>query len=72
MGDGETWGSKVCPRWLIDARSGELCRMYRHYKNGVLAFAGGLLDQPNVYVIAMGVIDERSARIEYENLRKLK
>ena len=46
--------------------------MYRHYKNGVLALAGGLLDQPNVYVIAMGVIDERTARIEYENLRKLK
>jgi hypothetical protein len=70
MGDGKSWTSRVCPRWLVDERSGELCRMYRHYKNGVLAFSGGLLEQPNVYVKAMAIIDERTSRIELEALRE--
>lgn len=64
------WVSRVCPRWLVDERSGEYCRMYRHYKNGVLAYSGGLLEQPNVYVRAMGIIDERTAQIELERIRE--
>ena len=44
--------------------------MYRHYKNGILAYGGGLLDQPNVYTVAMGIIDERTARIELEHIRE--
>jgi len=34
-------------------------RLYRHYKNGVLPYGGGLLNQPNTYIEAMDTIEAR-------------
>jgi hypothetical protein len=44
-----------------------LLEMYAHYKNGVLPFAGGLFNQPNLYVEAMGVIDGCSRSFSKNN-----
>ena len=50
---------------MVTARSNFLLKMYRHYKNGVLAVAGGVLDQPNAYIEAVEIIDrEVSGRVK--------
>lgn len=49
--------SEVCPRRLITERSHYFLRLHRHYLNGVLPVAGGLLDQPHAYVRAMSIIE---------------
>ena len=49
--------SKTCLLPLITAFTHECLRLYRHYKNGVLLQSGGLYNQPNKYIKAMGVID---------------
>ncbi len=49
--------SNTCFLPMISALSYELLNLYRHYKNGVLIRAGGLFDQPNKYIKAMGIID---------------
>ena len=38
--------------------------LYRHYKNGFLPNQGGLYDQPQVFLDAMGIIE---AQIEKNN-----
>ena len=48
-----------CLRQLVTPASWEFIRMYRHYKNGILPLAGGLLDQPARFVDAMEIIDEQ-------------
>lgn len=35
----------------------QFLRLYGHYKNHLLPHAGGLLDQPNVYLQAMEIIE---------------
>jgi len=32
-------------------------RLYRHYRSGWLPYAGGLMEQPNIYLEAMETID---------------
>jgi hypothetical protein len=54
--------SEVCPRRLVTLRSWYWLELHRHYKNGVLPLAGGLLDQPYSFHRAMAVIDEWEAR----------
>ena len=49
-----------------------LLEMYAHYKNGVLPFAGGLLNQPNIYVEAMGVIDDYARSVIQDNRARSK
>ncbi|MGI9202673.1 MAG: hypothetical protein ACR2Q3_01615 [Woeseiaceae bacterium] len=49
--------SAVCFLPMITAFSNDCLELYRHYKNGHLVVAGGLVDQPRVYLQAMGVID---------------
>ncbi len=66
--DGATWTvpgivekSPICPRRLITPASSFYLDLYRHYRNGVLPVAGGLLDQPYVYMRAMTIIEEWSS-----------
>jgi len=37
-----------------------LLRLYKHYKNNILPFAGGILDQPNVFQEAMEIIENHA------------
>ena len=49
--------SRTCLLPQISELSRECLKLFRHYKNGVLIRAGGLYDQPNRYITAMGIID---------------
>lgn len=42
---------------MVDDDSIELRRLYVHYKNGLLPFDGGLLDQPDYYLQAMELLE---------------
>lgn len=46
-----------CPRRLVTPATLLWVDLYRHYKNGVLPLAGGLLDQPACYTRAMSTLD---------------
>lgn len=46
-----------CPRRLISPRSWFFVDLFRHYQNGVLPCAGGLLEQPCCYTRAMSILD---------------
>lgn len=35
----------------------QLLRLYIHYKNGLLPYAGGVLDQPQAFLISMEMIE---------------
>lgn len=47
----------VCPKPQITPQSDRYLSLYRHYRNGILAVSGGLLDQPNPYLESMEQID---------------
>lgn len=48
--------SNVCFLPMITERSRFFLRLYSHYKNKHLVNAGGILDQPNIYLEAMELI----------------
>lgn len=45
--------SGTCLLPMITPQSRYLLRLYGHYKNRLLPYAGGLLNQPNYYIEAM-------------------
>lgn len=49
--------SPVCLLPMISAFSTDCLDLYRHYKNGNLLRGGGLLNQPRIYLQAMGLLD---------------
>lgn len=50
--------SRTCLLPMIDARIWFLFRLYKHYENGVLYQAGGLMEQPSQYIELMEIIRE--------------
>lgn len=42
---------------MVTPKSNMLLRLYRHYQNNVLPFAGGILEQPAQYMRAMEIIE---------------
>lgn len=42
---------------MVTAKSNMLLRLYRHYQNQLLPFAGGILEQPAQYMQAMELIE---------------
>jgi len=48
--------SRTCLLPMITGESHFLLRMYRHYKERILPFAGGILEQPHFYAMAMEII----------------
>ena len=52
----DVWKSRICPRRLITAETREWLALYTHYEAGHLAVAGGVLDQPFIYLQAMRAI----------------
>lgn len=67
---GETFRSNVCPRFLVSDKSMSLLLLHQHYRNAILPYAGGIYDQPNIYIEAMAIIDSRVAKIALERLEK--
>jgi len=59
--------SRTCLLPMITPQSRFLVRMYRHYKERILPFGGGLLDQPHLYAEAMEILAARESvlRAEY-------
>lgn len=55
---------------MVTEREITFWRLYHHYKNQLLFKAGGLMDQPNVYLQAMETIDQRCNHIATENARR--
>jgi hypothetical protein len=49
--------SRTCLLPMINPESRQLLRLYDHYKNNLLPFAGGILDQPQKFLTAMRTID---------------
>lgn len=56
--------SRTCllPKVTEEARL--MLDLYRHYKNGYLPLAGGIMNQPAAFMDAMAVIDAAAARAE--------
>ena len=54
--------SHTCLLPMITPLSHQLLRLFGHYKNHLLPFAGGLHDQPAVYTEAMELIGAQQAR----------
>ena len=48
--------SRICPRSLVTDESVALFRLWNFYRDGYLAVAGGILDQPASYLHAMSFI----------------
>jgi len=42
---------------MVTAQSVSFIDLFLHYRNNILPFAGGILDQPNGYMQAMQTID---------------
>lgn len=49
--------SRTCPRKMVTEDSCYLLSLYSHYKAGHLLKAGGVSEQPYLYMEAMRVID---------------
>lgn len=49
--------SRVCLLPLVTGETAALLELYAHYKNRLLPFAGGLLDQPHYYLAAMAQLE---------------
>ncbi|MGR8917983.1 MAG: hypothetical protein ACU85V_00070 [Gammaproteobacteria bacterium] len=54
--------TNVCPKRLVPQYAWELLRLHAFFEKGVLPFAGGLYDQPAMFVDAMAVIDDQKSQ----------
>ena len=61
--------SRTCLLPMITPLSHRLMRLYGHYKNHLLPFAGGVYDQPALYAEAMEIIDAQQARVLSEQAK---
>jgi hypothetical protein len=62
--------SRVCFLPMITPLSYAMLRLHRHYTEGFLPGAGGILDQANRYVEAMECLDAEFAKIKNEIAEK--
>lgn len=56
--------SHTCLLPMVTEESREVLGMYRHYKNGLLPFGGGVMDQPAAFSAAMLVVDSAVSKQE--------
>jgi len=61
--------SSKCLRWMVTPRSVQILRLHAQYDANILPFAGGWLDQPNLFAVAMELINSHKARSEREKKR---
>ncbi len=55
---------------MISQESYGLLKLYDHYTNGVMPFAGGLLNQPNLFMDAMTHIGHMRTRATNDRVKK--
>lgn len=53
--------SRTCLKPMVTAQSRQWLKLYPFYQDGLLAEAGGVLDQPHVYLEAMQLIKAQIA-----------
>jgi hypothetical protein len=56
--------SRTCLLPMITPGSRALLGLYTHYKNGLLPFSGGVLDQPGVFGEAMELIESQIVKLK--------
>lgn len=49
--------SRTCLLPMITDESRQMLQLFTHYKNGVLPFSGGILDQPAAFGEAMALVE---------------
>jgi len=54
---------------LITEETEYWIKLFKHYENGILAVAGGVLDQPSIYLEAMEIIQQRTNFIRAEKMQ---
>jgi hypothetical protein len=62
--------SNICPLPMVTSESNALVRAYGHYRKGYLPYAGGMQDQPLLYVRAMEFLGQVFGDIEAEALAR--
>lgn len=62
--------SRTCLLPMVTPQSTFLVDLHRHYKNAVLPYAGGILDQPAYYAEAMGILSSREDQILAERVER--
>lgn len=67
---GGVFQSRTCLLPMITPESYFLLRLHSHYKQGLLPYAGGLLEQPNFYLEAMEILSARAAAIMAEQAER--
>ena len=55
---------------MMTADSHRFLRLYNHYKNGLLPQAGGICDQPNLYLEAMEMLETTFNRLAGDRARR--
>lgn len=58
--------SRTCLLPMITPFSWFMVELYGHYQNRLLPFAGGILEQPNIYLEAMKILESTFNRISRE------
>jgi hypothetical protein len=51
------WKSRTCPRRIVTSESDSWLQLFSLYKSGHLLVAGGVIDQPAIYLHAMTLIE---------------
>jgi hypothetical protein len=59
--------SRTCLKPMVRPEARAMIKLYPYYLDGHLARAGGVLDQPNAYIEAMGVIRAHMAEVKREH-----
>lgn len=52
--------SRTCLLPMITDESRYYLNLHVHYRNNILPFSGGILEQPNIYMKAMEIIEAHS------------
>lgn len=58
--------SRTCLLPMVEDGSRQLLSLFQHYKNGLLPFAGGILDQPAAFGEAMNLIESKIEKANRE------
>ena len=64
--------SRTCLLPMIQPGTQFLLRMYQHYKQRVLPGAGGILDQPQLYIEAMEILSARESVLRAEEAERVR
>lgn len=62
--------SRTCLLPMITTQSQRFMRLHWHYRRQMLPHAGGVCDQPNLYIEAMEVLEKTFNQIEADRARQ--